>query len=123
MSTLLILVLSLATLAFVWYRMRRPRAAQLDFADWNEKFLRNESGKSGTAELLRFGRNDDQNLLRSLLDAEGIESFVADSRIGELYPLQTISEFGEGSLVVFEADLPAARRVLDDYRAASPVLP
>lgn len=116
-----VFILALVAAAAVLYLLFRPRSTQPaplaegDFEDLNEKFLRNPEGKQGTLELVRVFRPDDLELLRSLLDAEGIESYVPSSNMGALYPLAAIPGFTDSVVTVYEVDREAARQVVLDY--------
>lgn len=124
MATFLILALLLLSLAYFWYRIRKPKKPGTlpnpDFEDFNAKFLRNPGSKVGTADLVQVYHADDLNLLRSLLDAEGIESFVLESRMGALYPLSSIPGFTDSTITVYESDWEPARQIVLDYLSGYP---
>lgn len=122
----------LAALTFLalWYflfrwRMKRaaagPRLPQAgDFEDLNEKFLRNEKNKTTTVDLVIVYQPDDLALLRSLLDAEGIESYAPDSQMGALYPVSTIPGFTDATVSIYEVDAEAGRQVVKDFLEGYP---
>ena len=120
MSVVFILALvAAAAVLFLLFRPRTtpssPQLAEGDFEDFNEKFLRNQGGKVGILELVRVFRPDDLELLRSLLDAEGIESYVPSSNMGALYPLAAIPGFTDSVVTIYQVDREAARQVVLDY--------
>jgi hypothetical protein len=121
----IVLILASVAAAAVLWLLFRPRkkgpAAPLadgDFEDLNEKFLRNPGGKQGTVELVRVYRPDDLELLRSLFDAEGIESYVPSANIAQIYPLPSIPGFSDSVVTVYAADQESARQIVADYPGA-----
>lgn len=127
MTPFLLAALTIAALWYFLFRWRMKRAAagprppvEGDFEDLNEKFLRNEKNKEGTADLVIVYQPDDLSLLRSLLDAEGIESYAPESQMGSLYPVSTIPGFTDATVTVYRADWDAARQVAADFREGYP---
>jgi len=121
-NTVLLVALVLLSLVYFWFWWRRKAAKAPvrnpeDFEDLNEKFLRNTQGKSGAADLVRAFEPGDLSALRSLLDAEGIESYVVESPVGNPYPLETIPGFAESTITVYRIDYEEGRRVVEDYLA------
>ena len=122
MTIFLLILTTLIGLGYLWFRLRmrnRPAATPVidEFEDFNEKFLRNPAGKDETIELVRVFRPDDLELLRSLLDSEGIESYAPVSNMGALYPLDTIPGFTYSVITVYAVDAEAARQIVKDYPA------
>ena len=122
MTIFLLILTTLIGLGYLWFRLRmrnRPAATPVidEFEDFNEKFLRNPAGKDETIELVRVFRPDDLELLRSLLDSEGIESYAPVSNMGALYPLDTIPGFTDSVITVYAVDAEAARQIVKDYPA------
>ena len=122
MTIFLLVLTALFGLGYLWFRLRmRKRIVSTpvvdEFEDLNEKFLRNPSNKEGTVELVRVFRPDDLELLRSLLDSEGIESYAPVSNMGALYPLDTIPGFTDSVVSVYAVDVEAARQIVQDYPA------
>lgn len=89
-----------------------------DFPDLNDKFLGNLKNKSEAVALVRAYHADDLMLLRSLLDAEGVESFVQPSSLGDLYPTVATVGLGDSVITIYRVDLEAACRVVEDYLAS-----
>lgn len=122
MTAFLLAVLTIAALWYFLFRWRMKREAagprppvEGDFEDLNEKFLRNENNKQGTLDLVIVYQPDDLGLIRSLLDAEGIESYAPESQMGALYPVSTIPGFTDATVSIYQADVEVARQVVRDY--------
>lgn len=127
MTTFLLATLTVAALWYFLFRWRMKRAAagprpaaEGDFEDLNEKFLRNEKNKQGTLDLVIVYQPDDLVLLRSLLDAEGIESYAPESQMGALYPVSTIPGFTDVTVSVYEIDSETGRQVVKDFLEGYP---
>jgi len=127
MTAFLLAVLTVAALWYFWFRWRMKReaagprpAVEGDFEDLNEKFLRNEKRKEGTLDLVIVYQPDDLGLLRSLLDAEGIESYAPESPMGSLYPVSTIPGFTDATVSIYHGDAELARQVVRDYLEGYP---
>ena len=122
MNILLLVALTLVAVVYFWFWWRRktgkvtPRVED-EFEDLNEKFLRNAGQKDGTVDLVRVYEPGDLTLLRSLLDTEGLESYVLESQMGSLYPLETIPGFADSTVTVYRVDYEAGRRVVEDFLA------
>jgi len=127
MTAFLLAVLTIAALWYYLFRWRMKRAAagprppqEGDFEDLNEKFLRNEKHKQGTVDLAIVYQPDDLGLLRSLLDAEGIESYAPESQMGALYPVSTIPGFTDTTVSIYQVDAEVGRQVVKDFLEGYP---
>lgn len=83
--------------------------------DPNEKFLTNPSGKALPVDLVRTYSPQDLGLLRSLLDAEGIDTYALFSNMGALYPVSGIPGYSDTVVQIHPEDGEAARLVVQDY--------
>jgi hypothetical protein len=130
MTLVAVVVAVLALVVFGWFSRRRfwtwkqprpepgrPARDGDDFEDYNEKFLRNFGGKTGSVDLVRTYNADDVMLLRSLLDAEGVETYVQFSSLGALYPTVATIGFNDSVITIYRSDLDVARRVVEDFLA------
>lgn len=131
MSFFFVAVAVLLLVAVGWFSRRRflgwkkpplPEAGKPvkdgdDFPDLNEKFLGSPKKKTEAVALVRAYHSDDLMLLRSLLDAEGVETFVQPSSLGELYPTVSTVGLGDSVITIFKSDLDVACRVVEDYLA------
>jgi len=128
MTLLFVATAVLLLVAWAWFSRRRflgwkkrplgepgrPAQDGDDFEDFNDKFLRNLGGKEGAVDLVRAAP-DDVMLLRSLLDTEGVETFVQPSSLGDLYPTVATVGLKDAIVTIYREDLDLGRRVVEDF--------
>jgi hypothetical protein len=90
-----------------------PAAEDESLLDLNEKFFRVAAGRPLRA-LVRSYAPADTNLLRSVLDAEGIPSHCAANSLGSLYGGVSFAGFSDELIEVLAEDWNDARAILAD---------
>ena len=83
-------------------------------ADLNEKFLSAAEGRPASA-FVRTYASKDTLLIRSLLDAEGIGSYVGGERVNALFPGLMIQNYTDSAIVIFDDERERARPIVEDY--------
>lgn len=82
--------------------------------DMNEIFLSHSVGKE-VVDLVRVYNPQHKMVLRSILFAEGIDSYVKSNHFGELYPTYDIHNFATSVVSVFREDSQKAKTIVEDY--------
>ncbi len=120
---LIIILLVLLLLALVLHRMQTSgRKTQKELSedpgdslqDLNEKFLAQAEGRQ-VIELVKVYNHQDKMILRSILDARGIPTYVKSNNFGELYPTFDLNNFATSVISLFETDREEAVMVVKDY--------
>jgi ribosomal protein L37E len=65
-----------------------------------------------------FTNSVDAHILKTILETEGIESFVFDENMSSMYPMTMNNMFGGVKLQIAETDLDLALEIIKDYDAA-----
>ena len=95
-------------------RKKREKGHPDDFPDFNKRFLENARGKQ-VIDLVKVYNPQDMIVLRSILDAEGIETYVKSNHFGELYPTYDLHNFATSVISIFNDNSAAAKKVVQDY--------
>ena len=79
-----------------------------------KKFLDQAEGRR-VIELAKVYNHQDKMILRSVLDARGIPTYVKSNTFGELYPTFDLNNFATSVISIFETDREEAVQVVKDY--------
>lgn len=91
-----------------------PPEEEDEFPDMNEIFLSHGAGRE-VVDLVRVYKPQDKAVLRSILFAEGIDTYVKSNHFGELYPTYDIHNFATSEISVFREDSQKAKEIVADY--------
>ena len=85
-----------------------------DFEDLNEKFFNNAEGRS-PIPFVRTYAPKDKMLIRSILDSEGIPTYVGSEHINNILPGVRIQGHADSVIYIFRDDRWRALPVVEDY--------
>ena len=92
----------------------KPVREENGFQDLNEKFLQNCEGKR-IVDLVKVFRPHDRDILRSILDSEGIETYVKSNNFGDLYPTYDVFSFSTTVISIFAENTSPAKSIVEEY--------
>jgi hypothetical protein len=85
-----------------------------DFPDLNDIFLSNAEGKD-ILGLVKVSNQQDKMILRSILDAEGIETYIEPNHFSGLYPTHGIHRGSSLIIFIYKSKAAEAKKVVEDY--------
>ncbi|MCK5741516.1 MAG: DUF2007 domain-containing protein [Chlorobi bacterium] len=65
-----------------------------------------------------FTNSVDAHILKTILETEGIESYIFDENMSSMYPMTINNMFGGIKLQIAEADIAEALEIIKDYDGA-----
>ena len=87
---------------------------QQEFRDLNQDFLDKAGGRSSIQVVNTYNLND-LMILRSLLDAEGVCTWVDFENMQSLFPGVTISGYSDSCISVFREDKELSKEIISEY--------
>jgi len=85
-----------------------------ELPDLNDKFLENAKGRD-VIDLVKVYNPQDSIVLRSILDSEGIETYVKSNHFGDLYPTYDLHNFATSVISIYKENSAAAKQIVEDY--------
>ncbi len=85
-----------------------------ELTDLNERFLSRSRGRS-VVDLVKVFNPSDEMILRSILAAEGVDSYVKSNHFGDLYGSSKESIFSTVVISIFEYKVEEGKRIVQGY--------
>ncbi len=119
MNNILIALLALVILAVIYFLGKHSSSgenpgSEEDLKDMNERFLDRSRGRT-VIDLVKVFNPSDEMILRSILAAEGVESYVKSNHFGDLYGSAKESIFSTVVISIFEDKTDEGKKIVQGY--------